>query len=782
MSCERALVLAAAALAALAACAPGGGARELGAAVDLVEPPCGDPATPTSVVLRGSFPVVPRVSLSGGGAELDTTYRAWVGDVALRDVTWRDAGSLAATVPASIPAGVYALTVESPFHDRATLPGFEIRAGGCGGGAPGALTLSASVAPNAVTVGQQVTVTASVRNAGAQALFDVDAAVSSAPAGVALVASQAGPRDLAGGATATFTWTYATSQLVPEPGGTFVVTAAGTDGGGAAVVAPPARTNAFLVNAPASIAAHTHSPASVNVGRAFTLSLDAANTGAAPALVAAAVTATVTGAATVATLSSPVPETVPGGTERSLAWSFSANGPCQVALTVGVTATDLSTGQALAVAPTLPATVQVQRPAALSTVVSAPATVAAGGTVTVTASVQNTGQATASDVTATLAAAPPLFTLLSGPGAPQPIAGGAAASLAWSFRAEPGATHGTFSVDAAALDANDLTTVTAARAVSGDVAAAYPIGGSVSGLANGTVGLRNGTEDLSVTGDGAFTFPTRVASGATYAVSVAVQPVGRTCAVANGAGTVVAAPVTGVAVTCTRQTRTLSTLVVPEGAGTLSCNGAACQPAYPYGTVVELTHAAGTGWAFSSWSGDCSGSGTCAVTLDANRSVTATFTALTFALATAASPPAGGTVTCDGGACLATYPYGTVVQLAASPAAGYAFGGWSGDCTGTGTCAVTMTASRAVTASFTGLTYALATAVVPDGAGTLSCNGAPCQPEYPYGTDVQLRAAASAGYEFVEWSGDCAGTHGCSVTMTASRAVTATFGALPAAP
>lgn len=81
----------------------------------------------------------------------------------------------------------------------------------------------------------------------------------------------------------------------------------------------------------------------------------------------------------------------------------------------------------------------------------------------------------------------------------------------------------------------------------------FPVGGSVSGLAGGTLVLRNnGEDDLAVVADGPFTFAAPVASGASFAVTVAQQPAtpSQTCAVAGGTGTVVAGPVTSVAVTC----------------------------------------------------------------------------------------------------------------------------------------------------------------------------------------------------------------------------------------
>jgi hypothetical protein len=81
---------------------------------------------------------------------------------------------------------------------------------------------------------------------------------------------------------------------------------------------------------------------------------------------------------------------------------------------------------------------------------------------------------------------------------------------------------------------------------------AYTVGGTLSGLASGaTVVLRNnGGNDLSVTANGPFTFSTALAAGAAYSVTVATNPTGQTCTVANGTGTIGAANVTSVAVTC----------------------------------------------------------------------------------------------------------------------------------------------------------------------------------------------------------------------------------------
>jgi hypothetical protein len=61
------------------------------------------------------------------------------------------------------------------------------------------------------------------------------------------------------------------------------------------------------------------------------------------------------------------------------------------------------------------------------------------------------------------------------------------------------------------------------------------------------------------------------------------------------------------------------------------------------------------------------------------------------------SRPAG--IVC-GTDCSQSYTSGTVVTLRAAPAAGSTFMGWSGACTGTGRCTVTMNGSKTVTATF----------------------------------------------------------------------------------
>ena len=60
-----------------------------------------------------------------------------------------------------------------------------------------------------------------------------------------------------------------------------------------------------------------------------------------------------------------------------------------------------------------------------------------------------------------------------------------------------------------------------------------------------------------------------------------------------------------------------------------------------------------------------------------------------------------GSVTCDAGACKASYVFGTKVTLAATADAGSSFTGFSGGCSGTASCPLTLEADTTVTATFT---------------------------------------------------------------------------------
>jgi hypothetical protein len=180
-----------------------------------------------------------------------------------------------------------------------------------------------------------------------------------------------------------------------------------------------------------------------------------------------------------------------------------------------------------------------------------------------------------------------------------------------------------------------------------------------------------------------------------------------TCTVTMNA----AATVTATFALTTRQltvtnagTGTGSVASAPAG---ITC-GATCTASFNHGTVVTLTATATASSVFSGWTGGgCTGTGTCVVTLNEATTVTANFVIRTSILTvikagagtgSVSSAPTG--ITC-GADCTETYNYGTNVTLTATPTdETFVFTGWSGACTGTGTCAVTITDATTVTATF----------------------------------------------------------------------------------
>ncbi len=135
--------------------------------------------------------------------------------------------------------------------------------------------------------------------------------------------------------------------------------------------------------------------------------------------------------------------------------------------------------------------------------------------------------------------------------------------------------------------------------------------------------------------------------------------------------TATASPVAGGSVTCTPN---------PVLAG----GGSTC------------TATVNTGYTFNAFSGDCTGA-TCVLSnVTSVKTVTASFTLISYAITTAANPVAGGTVSCTPN----PMNFGSTSTCTATANAPYSFGGWSGDCTGASCVLSNVTAARSVTANF----------------------------------------------------------------------------------
>ncbi len=309
-----------------------------------------------------------------------------------------------------------------------------------------------------------------------------------------------------------------------------------------------------------------------------------------------------------------------------------------------------------------------------------------------------------------------------------------------------------------------------------------------------------------------------------------------------------------------------------NGAGTVTSTpagincGGTCSASYASGTTVTLTAAPASGSTFAGWSGACTGSAVCTVSMTAARAVTAMFQTSVVVDATVsinAGGAATGSFVADTGftggstysttaaidtslvaspvppaAVFQTERYGEFTYTIASRTPGsaqtvtlyFAESFWTAAGQRTFNVALNgatvLTAfdifaaaggtNRAVARSFETTANASGQVVIqftraggPDnpkisgiavaaggsgetryaltltrsgtGGGTVTSNptgincGSTCSASYTSGTSVTLSAAAATGSTFNGWSGACTGTGSCIVTMTAARSVTATF-------
>lgn len=216
-----------------------------------------------------------------------------------------------------------------------------------------------------------------------------------------------------------------------------------------------------------------------------------------------------------------------------------------------------------------------------------------------------------------------------------------------------------------------------------------------------------------------------------------------------------------------------------------------CNETYTHGTEVTLYATPAESSNFTGWSGACSGTGSCTVLMDQVRNVNANFVLKTYALNVKIlgpgfnwvySTPAGINCYTGGGSCSKTYTHGTSVTLTYDAQSNMDFAGWSGACSGIGSCTVLMDQEKNVEATFANKTYTLSVSRLGIGSGTVTSSpagincGSTCAANFNDGSTVTLTATASPGSTFTGWSGYCSGTSStCSLTMSAARNVSAEF-------
>ena len=230
--------------------------------------------------------------------------------------------------------------------------------------------------------------------------------------------------------------------------------------------------------------------------------------------------------------------------------------------------------------------------------------------------------------------------------------------------------------------------------------------------------------------------------------------------------------------------QTLTINKTGTGSGTVTAPGincgSDCTEQYDQGTVVTLTATPTTGSTFAGWSGACTGTGTCSISINTNIAVTAAFNSASYTIT--ATSGTGGIISPSGSV---SVNHGANQTFTITANIGYKVSNVLVDGSSVGPVTTytftNVTANHTISASFTTNTYNLTVTKGGTGSGTVTSSpsgincGSDCSEAYNAGTPVTLTASPDTSSAFAGWSGACTGTGTCPVTMDAAKSVTATF-------
>jgi uncharacterized repeat protein (TIGR01451 family) len=282
-------------------------------------------------------------------------------------------------------------------------------------------------------------------------------------------------------------------------------------------------------------------------------------------------------------------------------------------------------------------------------------------------------------------------------------------------------------VDLSSVDLNDTVVFTVIVRNNGpddahnvklnDVADAELTGISTNGCAEDPGGAPTCTVGTIAVGSYAIVEVTaQVSSSGTWANTVSIQSLTETDPNNNNDSDSATVSVDQYTLTVTKTGTGSGNVTTPDC--TLNWIGNVGTCTVNYNTSVTLTGGANTGSTFSGWtngtgSASCSGTGTCAITVTQNSSIEAPFTLNQYTLTVTKTGTGSGNVTTPdctlnwiGNVGTCTVNYNTSVTLTGGANTGSTFSGWtngtgSASCSGTGTCAITVTQNSSIEAPFT---------------------------------------------------------------------------------
>jgi uncharacterized repeat protein (TIGR02543 family) len=200
---------------------------------------------------------------------------------------------------------------------------------------------------------------------------------------------------------------------------------------------------------------------------------------------------------------------------------------------------------------------------------------------------------------------------------------------------------------------------------------------------------------------------------------------------------------------------------------------------YANGTIVTLTANPGPGYSWLTWSGtNANTSNPTTLTINSEKHVVLNWEQR-FLVIINSQPLISSSISFTGGTVTAnpppdangTYAKNTKVTFTVVPAAGYRFGWWGGEISGTMNPVIIMfNSDKNITVAFV-KTYNLVTIMNPDQGGSITGGGT-----YDEGTIVTLVVTPASGYRFDHWEGDASGAAtSIKVTMNADKTVSAVF-------
>jgi protocatechuate 3,4-dioxygenase beta subunit len=227
--------------------------------------------------------------------------------------------------------------------------------------------------------------------------------------------------------------------------------------------------------------------------------------------------------------------------------------------------------------------------------------------------------------------------------------------------------------------------------------------------------------------------------------------------------------------------------------GLIDC-GSKCSNIYSLNSYISLTATSDANSYAGKWIGcDSINENTCSLMMDDNppKNVSLVFEKVKYSLGMTKSGSGKGAISsspalvnCDSGltVCGTQVYSGSFITLVATANAGSIFKGWSGACSGSSNCGITMDKTKNLIAVFESTNIAQNLLVInKNGSGIVTASpsgincGSICSAYYNTGSNITLEAVSTPNSTFLGWGGSCSGTAACTIKMDVNKNVQANF-------